>query len=209
MDANETMTAERSLEIIKESIERSQRAITKNSAKPLIWWGVVTFGFSLLVAFLWKNHGGPIWNVLWFLMFVIGYAGERLFINRGTTIPVSFVGNIIGKVWTTFGIFCGLIGWIFGLIFSGVLPLKVESSVEQTLYVNVTSVIVLCLGMGSTIMGFILKSRIIQICGIIAGISGYFYALKFMGAEQLYVMAGVAVIGLVVPGVLLYSHNKN
>ena len=40
MEEKNNMTAERSLEIIRESIERSQRTINKNSAIPLIWWGL-------------------------------------------------------------------------------------------------------------------------------------------------------------------------
>ena len=36
MEENMNLTAERSLEIIRESIERSQRAITKNSGLPLM-----------------------------------------------------------------------------------------------------------------------------------------------------------------------------
>jgi len=53
------LTAERSLEIIRESIERSQRTITRNSAVPMIWWGACVVVFSLIIAYLWANHGGP------------------------------------------------------------------------------------------------------------------------------------------------------
>ena len=62
MEEITNMTAERSLEIIRESIERSQRTINKNSALPLIWWGACVVAFSLLIAYLWNNHGGPVWN---------------------------------------------------------------------------------------------------------------------------------------------------
>ena len=41
MEEKNNLTAERSLEIIRESIERSQRTINKNSAMPLIWWDFV------------------------------------------------------------------------------------------------------------------------------------------------------------------------
>lgn len=52
MEEITNMTAERSLEIIRESIERSQRTINKNSALPLIWWGACVVAFSLLIAYL-------------------------------------------------------------------------------------------------------------------------------------------------------------
>ena len=71
MKEKENLTAERSLEIIRESIESSQRTITKNSSYSLMWWGICVIVFALLIAYLWKNHGGPVWNVLWAAMWVI------------------------------------------------------------------------------------------------------------------------------------------
>ena len=52
MEVDNNLTAERSLEIIRESIERSQRTIHKNSALPLIWWGGCVVVFSLFIAYL-------------------------------------------------------------------------------------------------------------------------------------------------------------
>ena len=71
----------------------------------------------------------------------------------------------------------------------------------------ITSIISLCFGMGTTITGLIIHNRIIQVCGFIAGLGGFFSALHFPGHEQLYVMAAVAVIGLIVPGVLIQLQN--
>lgn len=83
MEEITNMTAERSLEIIRESIERSQRTINKNSALPLIWWGACVVAFSLLIAYLWNNYGGPVWNFLWAAMSLVGYAGNRLIDKSG------------------------------------------------------------------------------------------------------------------------------
>lgn len=56
----------------------------------------------------------------------------------------------------------------------------------------------------------ILKSTVIDICGIIAGVGGFFMALQFPGqAEQLYVMAVVAVVALIIPGLVVYIKNKS
>ena len=53
-----------------------------------------------------------------------------------------------------------------------------------------------------------IKNRIVQICGLVAGLGGYFCAMQYPWAEQLYVMAAVAVIGMIVPGVLIYFQNQ-
>ena len=207
MEENCNLTAERSLEIIRESIERSQRTITRNSALPMIWWGVCVVIFSFIIAFLWKNHGGPVWNALWAVMWLVGYVGNWMIDKKNETVPTTFVGKSISYVWTTFGIFCGGIGFMFCFIGTGILPLELIMP-KVYAFGCITSVISLCFGMGTTITGLIIRNRIIQVCGLIAGLGGFFCALHFPGHEQLYVMAAVAVIGLVVPGVLIQLQNQ-
>ncbi len=207
MEENSNLTAERSLEIIRESIERSQRTITRNSALPMIWWGVCVVIFSFIIAYLWNNHGGPAWNALWAVMWLVGYVGNWMIDKKNETVPTTFVGKSISYVWTTFGIFCGGIGFMFCFIGNGILPLELIMP-KVYAFGCITSVISLCFGMGTTITGLIIRNRIIQVCGLIAGLGGFFCALHFPGHEQLYVMAAVAVIGLVVPGVLIQLQNQ-
>jgi hypothetical protein len=207
MEEKNNMTAERSLEIIRESIERSQRTINKNSAIPLVWWGLCVVVFSLIIAYLWNNHGGPVWNMLWAVLWLIGYAGNWMIDKRRESVPTTFVGKVIGHVWTTFGVFCCSVGMLFGFIGSGMLPMGL---IMPKVYVFgcITSIISLCFGMGTTITGLVISNRIIQICGLIAGIGGFFGALHFPGYTQLYVMAGVATIGLIVPGLAILIQNQ-
>ena len=204
MEENCNMTAERSLEIIRESIERSQRTITKNIALPLIWWGCVVTVFSLIIVYLWSRHGGPVWNVLWAAMGLVGYLGNRIINKRRIPTPPSFVGKTIDYIWDTFGIVCGTLGSIICFVGFGWLPVEVLGSGM----LNITSVISICFGMGTAIMGFVLKSPVIRICGILASIGGFFGALQFTGHEQLYVMAAVAVVALIIPGFVVYLQNK-
>lgn len=207
MEVDNNLTAERSLEIIRESIERSQRTINKNSALPLIWWGGCVVVFSLFIAYLWKNHGGPVWNMLWAVLWLIGYAGNWMIDKRRESVPTTFVGKIVSYVWSTFGIFCCGIGMIFGFIGCSVLPMELILP-KVYAFGCITSVISLCFGMGTTIMGLVIRNRIIQVCGLIAGIGGFFGALHFSGHTQLYVMAIVALIGLIVPGITIFLQNQ-
>ena len=110
MEEQNNLTAERSLEIIRESIESSQHAITKNSSWVLIWWGLCVVAFSLLIAYLWDNHGGPAWNALWAVMWGTGYLGEWIISKHKKPVPTNFVSKTIGHVWATFGIFMCLFG---------------------------------------------------------------------------------------------------
>ncbi|MBR3123640.1 MAG: hypothetical protein IKH48_05795 [Prevotella sp.] len=207
MEENKNLTAERSLEIIRESIERSQRTITRNSALPMIWWGVCVVAFSFIIAYLWANHGGPVWNVLWFVMWLVGWAGDWLIAKRNETVPSTFVGKTIGHVWATFGIFCGGLGLLFSFIGSGVLPLELIMP-KVYAFGCITSVISLCFGIATTITGLIIRNRVIQICGFIAGLGGFFGALHFPDHRQLFVMAAVAIVGLIVPGIIVRTQNQ-
>lgn len=210
MEAKTNMTAERSLEIITEQIERSRRAITRNSSWSLTWWGICVIVLSLFIAYLWKNHGGPVWNFLWFMIWPLGYMGEWFIGKNRQPIPKDFVGKTVGQVSAAFGIFIGTIGMILGLSGCGLLHLNfLLPDGHPSIYINITSIISLCFGIASTITGLILKNRVVQICGIIAGIGGFFCALQYPWAEQLYVMAAVAFIGLVIPGLVISSQNRN
>ena len=206
MEEKTNMTAERSLEIIRESIERSQHTIAKNSGLPLMWWGALVIVFALLINYLWRNCGGPAWNFLWALMWLLGYIGNRVIDKKKETIPTTFVGKTIGHVWGTFGIFCGGIGLLLGLIGSGAIP-GISMVPDVHVFNFITSIISLCFGVASTIMGFVLKSSPIKICGLVAGFGGFFAALYFP-AQQMYVMAAVALIGLVIPGLMIHFQNK-
>ena len=207
MEEKYNMTAERSLEIIRESIERSQRTINKNSAIPLIWWGICVVLFSLIIAYLWNNHGGPVWNMLWAVLWLVGYAGNWLIDKRRERVPTTFVGKTIGHVWATFGVFCCGVGMIFGFIGSGMLPMELIMP-KVYIFGCITSIISLCFGMGTTITGLVIRNRVIQVCGLVAGIGGFFGALHFPSHAQLYVMAVVALIGLIVPGVTILLQNQ-
>lgn len=211
MEEKNNMTAERSLEIITEQIESSRRTITEGLSLSLTCWGVFVFVFALIIAYLWEHHGGPVWNVLWAVMWICGYFADHAISRRKEPAPTSFVGKTVGQVWDTLGIFIGSIGIIFGLAGCGLLPVTFIISgdhVNAHLYINLTSIISLCFGMTSTMTGFILKNRIVQVCGFLAGLGGFFCALKYPWAEQLYVMAAVAFIGLILPGIIIYLQNK-
>ena len=139
---------------------------------------------------------------------LIGYIGNRVMDKKKETVPTTFVGRTIGHVWGTFGIFCGGIGLLLGLIGCGVLPAGWMIPAGEThIYMNITSIISLCFGIASTITGLVLKNRIIQVCGLIAGFGGFFGALCFP-AQQMYVMAAVALVGLVIPGLLIHVQNN-
>lgn len=199
------MTPEQSLELIRSTIEQNRRNMERNAGTPMIFWGILTALFAIAIAFLWKYCGGPIWNLLWFLMTAIGFLVERTMIkNRGEK-SNSFLGFVISKIWITFAIFAlsmPVVLFLLNLII-------VDPTPETTVVVPITAIIVLMLGVAATITGFILKNHWITIASIISGLLGFALALIMISsASQMYIIAGIAVLLLVIPGIIMNSKKS-
>ena len=66
-------SAENSLRLIAETIERSRRTIAKNSGKPLILWGALVAVTAIVIWALWSKTGSAAWNWMWFGIFSTGF----------------------------------------------------------------------------------------------------------------------------------------
>ena len=69
MEEQNKLTAERSLEIIKESIEQSRRDITRGSWKSMLVWGILVAVIALVVGHLWEHTSlgsgaAGLWGIL-------------------------------------------------------------------------------------------------------------------------------------------------
>lgn len=201
------MTAERSLEIIRKTIEQNRRSVSENAGNSFLLWGVLVVVFSLVVGHLWKHNGGPVWNFLWFFIWIPGLLGERYLKKKRKHVPDNYVGRVIGNVWLTFGLFCCTLALtpLVMTVFGVAVPVP-EPGVR--LFMPMTSIYILCLGMATTISGFILKNTVIIVCGFVAAFGGFVAGIFFSGANSMLVMAGVSLIGLVLPGVLTNLQTK-
>jgi hypothetical protein len=150
------LSAENSLRLIAETIERSRRTIAKNSGKPLILWGVLVTLFSFIIWGLWTKTGTPAWNFLWFAMSVIGFVCMQTLFRNRERVPDTEVSRMLGKIWMWFGIFTT---GFFALVWVawGVRSL---TGVEGTLSVDLSLIILLMMGLGGTLSGAVLKTRL-------------------------------------------------
>ncbi len=198
MENNTEMTAERSLEIIKKQIELSRISTEKNAGLPMIIWGLLVCITSLLVGHLWNTTGNAAWNFLWFIMALIGW-GWTIWINKKekqSHVPLTLLSNVMNNIWFSFGIFASVLPIIMFVI----APLCFGSFVLDCSY---TALVILLLGVATTITGLILKNGWITTGGIVGGVAGFILALLFPGPYEMLVMAGVGVITLLVPGIII------
>lgn len=203
------MTPEQSLELIRHTIEQNRRSMERNAGVPMIFWGILTAVFAIAIAFLWKYCGGPIWNMLWFLMAAIGFLVEHTILENHGEKSNSFLGFVISKIWITFAIFSLSMSIVLFLLLFLLNLFTVDPTPETTVVFPITAVIILLLGVAATITGLVLKNYWITIASIISGLFGFALAL-IMGSSafQMCIIAVVAVLVLVIPGIIMNSKKS-
>ena len=189
---NNTLTPERSLAIINETLDRSRRNILRQSGTPLILWGALLFAFSLGITILWNKTGSPAWNYLWFVMTVLGFALSPLFNRRTKKVPDNVISKLLGATWSAFGAFA--VSLALTAIF--LVPF------------NITIAIVLLFGFAETMSGFLLKNWPVIISGFVIALGGVIACvlLKDQSSQLLVFTVGGLVLALT--GIAIKIQNR-
>ena len=200
------LSAENSLRIIAETIERSRRTITKNSGKPLILWGVLVALFSLIIWGLWTKTGSPIWNFLWFAMSAIGFVCMKTLFRNREKVPETEVSRMLGKIWMWFGIFAT---GFFALVWVA-WGIRSLTGVEGTLSVDLTLIILLMMGLGGTLSGAVLENKVVTASALIATTFAALFLMVMPTGSPLRILsfAILGVFALIVPGIILQKQGR-
>ena len=180
------MTAQESLQLISESLNKSRNDILRNSAKYFVLWGILLTATSLAIYLLWHFTGKPQWNFLWFAMPVIGYPLAALVGKSNAPIPQNEVSKMLGGVWSVFG--------TFSLALSAIAVFIVP--------MHVTLIIVIILGLAECISGVLLKNWPIIIAGFLLGVGGAIFALLVRNEAQILIFTLGGVL-LLVTGIIM------
>ena len=200
------LSAENSLRIIAETIERSRRTITKNSGKPLILWGVLVALFSLIIWGLWTKTGSPAWNFLWFAMSAIGFVCMKTLFRNREKVPETEVSRMLGKIWMWFGIFAT---GFFALVWVA-WGIRSLTGVEGTLSVDLTLIILLMMGLGGTLSGAVLENKVVTASALIATTFAALFLMVMPTGSPLRILsfAILGVFALIVPGIILQKQGR-
>lgn len=184
------LSAEKSLQLITEMIEKSRRDFERNSGNPMIIWGSVVLVFAIAVWFMISRTSNPYWNYLWFGIPVAGYLIEFIVRRnrKNEKKAVNFINSTIGKIW----IFYGLISVLTALVlvfsdrFAGLI----------------TPLVVLLLGFSTALTGAIIKNTAITAGGVITAVGGSYLYLAG-GLDASLVIGTAAVVALIIPGIMI------
>ena len=233
MEENSNMTAERSLEIITEQIEKSRRAVSKTTGRSLYISGICIMCTAVLVVLIniitMSQGMVGIGHLLWFALPVVIWLLSRKYIKDREHAPVSLVSSMVAKTWITFGFF-GIGFFIIALIWGWIGARLLPISEYATSQIRVAPVIVLLMGMAITMTGHILRQRWLVVFGIVAGLLcfawehfhvGEAIVMNLVSVESPFTLTAAvissslpcltififALVGLLLPGMMLKKQS--
>ena len=178
MEENINMTAERSLEIITEQIERSRKTVSKDAGLSLFIAGLCIIGVAFATVVCVLLTGNMAFHLLYVLVPVLVIGIDRYIKRNKPKVPDSIIGTMVDKTWQTFGIFV-LTFFLLSIPFNKLMLHDALVVDNMQVYfqnrINPVRIILLMMGMAVTINGYTLKSKWMVWCGIIGGIGGFFW----------------------------------
>ena len=216
MEENMELTAERSLEIITEQIEKSRRAVSKDTGQWLFVTGLIAMIMSVIVASANLLSWTPLFHLLWFALPVVIWLVMK-YVNRNRVpVPESLVGTLVRKTWYTILAFA-LVYSVIAVVWNRVLLVYESPEVYLHAGMHITPTVITLLAVAVSITGLILKKRslvwfgllsfIILRCGFFSLILGRLLSPTEFGKLSLirpcdYIFL-FALVGLTLPGWML------
>lgn len=187
------LEAAESLALIGRMIENTRSRMVRNSGRPLLAWGYATVLTTLLVwgAVAYFQDGR--WNYLWMLLPLLGWLLMWLTREKAPEGAVrTFVDRVIGIVWLVMG----LTTWFVSML-----------SLFSLMRLPILFIILLLMGMGTTITGLIIRFKPVIAGGIAAIAIAPFSMIAPNMWQPLLFIAGFTVM-MIIPGhILNYKSN--
>ena len=215
------LTAERSLEIITEQLEKSRRAVSKDTGQWLFVSGLTTMITAVVVACANYLTWTPLFHLLWFALPLIIWLVMKHINRNRVPVPESFVGTLVKKTWYTilaFALVYSVIATVWNIV------LQHYESPEVFLYagMHITPTILTLLAVAVSMTGPILKksalvwfgllSFVILKCGLFSVLLGRLLPPTELVKWSLIQPCGLiflfALVGLMLPGLMLKRKER-
>ena len=161
------LTAERSLEIITEQIEKSRRAVSKDTGQWLFVTGLIAMIMSVIVASANLLSWTPLFHLLWFALPVVIWLVMK-YVNRNRVpVPESLVGTLVKKTWYTILAFA-LVYSVIAVVWNRVLLVYESPEVYLHAGMHITPTVITLLAVAVSITGLILKKSSLVWFGLLS-----------------------------------------
>lgn len=187
------LEAAESLALIGRMIENTRSRMVRNSGRPLLAWGYATVLTTLVVWGAVAYFQDERWNYLWMLLPLLGWLLMWLTREKAPEGAVrTFVDRVIGIVWLVMG----LSAWFVSML-----------SLFSLMRLPILFIILLLMGMGTTITGLIIRFKPVIAGGIAAIAIAPFSMIAPNMWQPLLFIAGFTVM-MIIPGhILNYKSN--
>ena len=167
MEENMELTAERSLEIITEQLEKSRRAVSKDTGQWLFVTGLIAMIMSVIVASANLLSWTPLFHLLWFTFPLVLWLVMK-YINRNRVpVPESLVGTLVRKTWYTILAFA-LVYSVIAVVWNRVLLVYESPEVYLHAGMHITPTVITLLAVAVSITGLILKKSSLVWFGLLS-----------------------------------------
>lgn len=179
-----------SLELISQMIRNTQQKLESEHGKPFLIFGYVTIFVSLMVYTLLRMTDNVYFNLLYYLIPIVGTYFVFLRKKRNIKSVKTFIDRIIGNTWIVIGLVMILI-----------------SIASFFIRLPVVNLILLLSGIATTLTGLTIKFKPIIACGII-GTTTCILPYLVNGYEQILIFAVAILIMMVIPGHIIQHKSK-
>jgi hypothetical protein len=185
------LTEKESLDLITKMIQSTREKVVRNAGTPLLVWGYSTVIISVAVWYMVSTTGNYLWNLLWFLMGISGLCYGYSLRRQKQVKTHTYIDRVLSTVW-----------WVLGI------TTMVMSVVTFLAKVPILFVVLLLIGVGITISGFLIRC----VAMIIGGILGTLSSLLFLwvtGVDMYLAFAVAFVLLCVIPGHILNYETRH
>lgn len=189
---NQTLSHEKSLQIIQSMINTAKNKISENGFYFLLW-GLLVIIACITQFIMIKAGYAEESNLVWMIMPLVGVPIALIYgFNQSKKEKIkSHIDKLSGFLWLGFGITLGVM--IFVAVYSKVSPIPF---------------ILALVGLATFVSGAIYKFTPLILGGIVFWIS-CIVCLFISEQNQLLIDAAATFLGYIVPGIILWKKSKN
>ena len=180
-----------SLELITRMIKNTHQKLEEGNGIPFLVWGYTSIIVSILVWYQLKITQNYLWNLLWFLIPLIGFPIQMLLQRKRERGIKTYLEKIIKYVWTVIGVAGFVVS--MGAMFYWKIP--------------ILFIIIVLMATGTAITGLIIQFKPIIISGFVSILLS-FGCLIFSHSYSILVFALVFLLMMVIPGHILNFKNR-
>ena len=180
-----------SLELITRMIKNTHQKLEEGNGIPFLVWGYTSIIVSILVWYQLKITQDYLWNLLWFLIPLIGFPIQMLLQRKRERGIKTYLEKIIKYVWTVIGVAGFVVS--MGAMFYWKIP--------------ILFIIIVLMATGTAITGLIIQFKPIIISGFVSILLS-FGCLIFSHSYSILVFALVFLLMMVIPGHILNFKNR-